>query len=719
MIYTPELFGAKGDNLTASAAQNVAAWNELFATVPNGSVIRPPTGAIYRVNDTLNFDNKQGVCIDSGVPVSAGVAPAFRWTGVGGKLMTVSEGFKNAIKGMTFDLVAGATIDKFIESDRLSAFNGAHLFKGLYLNAGLQANDNFVGIDIDPGGNDNNENFIIEEVTINGSSDFARPRNFASKDGTISSGSTTLTSASAAFVVGDAGKVIRVGKAGVGGITLVTTIAGFVSSTQVTLTAPNASGNNITDAFIHTGTGRGVGIRNGNNPNVKHNILSNIAIGYCNYGVHVVNGSVEIYNYGLGVCNTGLKIDAYTEAIIVEQMVTEGNLVEIDVVNGNGSLDVRDGRGSNLSQLTEGFFKVDGRIKFTCGQTETPPPPGGRIFKSLGTGNLRLGMDDFVFQNGPLSVSEAGFDTLANADRLIVPTSLQGVKGFPVGPFAFSPSDSTVNGYAASSSRPAMRDLVSVAGFNTGTSDPSNMGTAYPIQNDLYVGGGLKGFGGLHVPATPSVSVLGTAGAVTRRFRIIARDSLTRRVISIDPAGQHGVTTTCPTTLTATDFLRLSWPAQYPAPTDYQVVEQNPADITQGRVVATVSPSGTNMEGVDLTANPAGAFSAGVIPTRNETGTELSYAKAIDPVEITFTANDATPSVALGNDFLTANALATTITDWDDGTNGQQINNRIGDANTTIQNNAAIITGTGADIVCVNGAIYSFKRRGNIWRRLL
>ena len=58
----------------------------------------------------------------------------------------------------------------------------------------------------------------------------------------------------------------------------------------------------------------------------------------------------------------------------------------------------------------------------------------------------------------------------------------------------------------------------------------------------------------------------------------------------------------------------------------------------------------------------------------------------------TFTANDATPSVATGRFFITANTIATTITDFD-GTlgNGHHITIYINDAYTTISHDATKI----------------------------
>lgn len=74
-------------------------------------------------------------------------------------------------------------------------------------------------------------------------------------DGAMSSGSTTLTSATAGFTAGDVGKSISVKGAAASGVTtLVTTIAAYVSATQVTLSAANASGGSLTGAVVIWGT---------------------------------------------------------------------------------------------------------------------------------------------------------------------------------------------------------------------------------------------------------------------------------------------------------------------------------------------------------------------------------------------------------------------------------------------------------------------------------
>lgn len=74
-------------------------------------------------------------------------------------------------------------------------------------------------------------------------------------DGAMGSGSAILTSATANFTANDVGKAISVKGAGAAGVTtLVTTIASRQSSTQVTLTAANASSGAVSSAVAIWGT---------------------------------------------------------------------------------------------------------------------------------------------------------------------------------------------------------------------------------------------------------------------------------------------------------------------------------------------------------------------------------------------------------------------------------------------------------------------------------
>ena len=69
----------------------------------------------------------------------------------------------------------------------------------------------------------------------------ARPDAQMASDGAMTAGSPSLTSASGAFKVTDLGKAIIVGGAGASGGVLQTTIAGFISPSQISLTASAAT----------------------------------------------------------------------------------------------------------------------------------------------------------------------------------------------------------------------------------------------------------------------------------------------------------------------------------------------------------------------------------------------------------------------------------------------------------------------------------------------
>lgn len=104
---------------------------------------------------------------------------------------------------------------------------------------------------------------------------------------------------------------------------------------------------------------------------------------------------------------------------------------------------------------------------------------------------------------------------------------------------------------------------------------------------------------------------------------------------------------------------------------------------------------------------PAG--SVGMFPDQT-----LYAGRLVSQVQTTFADGAATPSVAAGNDFKTANTGATTITDFTNGVNGQEIFIVV-DANTTIQNNSAIKTRSGSNFAGAANVTCTFKRFGGVW----
>src|SRR6267378_7619494 len=68
--------------------------------------------------------------------------------------------------------------------------------------------------------------------------------------------------------------------------------------------------------------------------------------------------------------------------------------------------------------------------------------------------------------------------------------------------------------------------------------------------------------------------------------------------------------------------------------------------------------------------------------------------------------NATTPNVLNLERLVTNNTIATTVTDFPGGADGQKLSILANDANTTIANNAKIVTNTGANKLLANGKVY-------------
>ncbi|TIV71949.1 MAG: hypothetical protein E5V89_07715 [Mesorhizobium sp.] len=96
-----------------------------------------------------------------------------------------------------------------------------------------------------------------------------------------------------------------------------------------------------------------------------------------------------------------------------------------------------------------------------------------------------------------------------------------------------------------------------------------------------------------------------------------------------------------------------------------------------------------------------------------------SYISDNHPVTNLTTAvsTDTTPSVgqAIDGVLVTANTVATSITNFDDGYEGLQLEVRIGDANTTFVNSASLVLRGAQNTSPPNGAILTFRKVGTAW----
>ena len=127
-----------------------------------------------------------------------------------------------------------------------------------------------------------------------------------------------------------------------------------------------------------------------------------------------------------------------------------------------------------------------------------------------------------------------------------------------------------------------------------------------------------------------------------------------------------------------------------------------------------LSASDLNAEFNNLLNNPMNLISpiTAVLDMDGYTLKDAVYQHAI----VAFAASDATPSVAGGTVFKTANALATTITMFDSGVEGQTIMVWVNDANTTFDFTGTNLLGNaGADWSPTTGDSLQATFTGTQW----
>jgi hypothetical protein len=96
--------------------------------------------------------------------------------------------------------------------------------------------------------------------------------------------------------------------------------------------------------------------------------------------------------------------------------------------------------------------------------------------------------------------------------------------------------------------------------------------------------------------------------------------------------------------------------------------------------------------------------------------TNYSQPIIISQPEVTLTVNSATPTVQYVTEFVTANTVATSITDFTNGVDGQEITVRVNDANTTFDFTGSSLKGNvGVDFLATSGDVLFAKKQGSNW----
>lgn len=225
-------------------------------------------------------------------------------------------------------------------------------------------------------------------------------------------------------------------------------------------------------------------------------------------------------------------------------------------------------------------------------------------------------------------------------------------------------------------------------------------------DNNLFLGDGEVEFLGVPMPNPPKITIVGVYGTAFYEFAVVAYDAGGNRT----PRSEINVTGVANATLSGSNYIKLDW-ADIPGSAGGVDIINT---VNNGDTFQLVAHVASGVTTYNVVTNPAGAFTY-ALPTYNET-MRMGLRGPVYPINIIiFTDGATTPSVKQSNTFKTANTAPTTITNFTQGVDGQQITVIMRDANTTIANGGSINTRSGADIVPAVNRSYSFVREGGVW----
>lgn len=457
----------------------------------------------------------------------------------------------------------------------------------------------------------------------------------------------------------------------------------------------------------------GIGIRLGHT-NAKHIILQGTTFGSFAEAIKSAAGSFRSYYCTFDANYAIVGAGSVSDGALILGADGEGNTQIVAGLQGTGTV--------VFELLYSRFDNLRGGQVASGSASDSPVLDTGTglslIVDGCNFGGLGIFTSDFIFDTSTQASVFWGRNFVFNENDSAKPIFLtalltglstfrkiwgtpQGSDGLVVG------GDSMLqNSFQGMMSTAMLRALIGVQLDD----DAVGPGLRVSAKDSISIDQGQIEIAGLARPMRPDVSYVGANDSgLSLIISVLARDALGNRTIpSVLNQGVQGNTT-----LSGSNYIHVTWP-KVPGVTDYLLLQFSGGTW---RTIATVTPSGTNVEAYDIIANPAGAFSY-VIPTFNEAGSNKFRGRVVLPNELVFTANDTTPSVAKANDFVTANSSGTSITTFDDGVVGQLIRIRINDANTTLVNGSGLLNRSGANIAAVNGLIYTYVRQGSSWYQL-
>jgi hypothetical protein len=353
--------------------------------MPDHSSIMIPTGCVLSIKTTILIQGRVDLnfmSMQHPLNISDGNAspPKITWKGGAGPVINIIDSTAINIQGLWFNTTTVNTLTRVINIDGDGSIGHQtptlNVVQYNSFDFGNQSNNKLRIISISATSNNNNENYQISNNDIRCSGTNGTLR---ATDGVIKNSSTTLTSATAAFVPGDVGKRVRVSYAN--GI-LDTTIAERTNGTTVVLAARAVSSQ--TGATVHIGEAYGTGIYQAGS-NAFHTRLDSNRLGPCSIGYDLTNGTWSMTHYGGGGNDVG--ISAGNSAGTIENFDAEHDMQGIV---GGAVISIHRMRGVIDNSVANGWISISGPAMYTIEgfSPESTPPANWTLYNSGGVAKL-------------------------------------------------------------------------------------------------------------------------------------------------------------------------------------------------------------------------------------------------------------------------------------------------------------------------------------------
>lgn len=316
------------------------------------------------------------------------------------------------------------------------------------------------------------------------------------------------------------------------------------------------------------------------------------------------------------------------------------------------------------------------------------------------------GLSPVYFEDMTIQAGQFGFATTPVGLETMNATVVDGAATYRFG----GASDS----FGATNLQAVPTDYIARKTINSG-------GPANQVFGGLYIGDNDIKIDALYQEYDLSVTATGTTGSTVYWFAVVGVDSLGRRSftsLGTTPADRnlYVAISNANATLSGSNYLAFKWPSQLGRPpATWSIYEINQGNPFQWRPVATgiANTGSVEFQTKNVTANWGGSFVTR--PFVNETSDVGIPGRLIQPNTQTFTDLATTPSVAIGNRFIVSNSMATSVSNFTNGTEGQIIYVQCTTGNTTFVHGSTIKNRAGSNVTAAANTLKAYQLFSSVW----